>query len=96
MLEDGSTWFLLADGPGIRQGSVPAGATFGMMASTLLALHGLDAALELPPIGAILNDSDLPRRREVQAAAHTPDEDPTYTPEQESAIVEHLRALGYE
>ena len=87
--------FLLADGPGIRQGSVPDGSTFGQMASTLLALHGLEAGLELPPI-AILDDSELPSRREVEAAAQTPVDEPTYTPEQEAAIVEHLRALGYE
>jgi predicted AlkP superfamily phosphohydrolase/phosphomutase len=103
-LDRGGNWsghhamngFLLADGPGIRHVPVPEGAAFGQMASTLLALHGLDAALELPPIGAILNDSELPRRREVEAAAQTPSDEPTYTSEQEAAIVEHLRALGYE
>jgi predicted AlkP superfamily phosphohydrolase/phosphomutase len=103
-LDRGGNWsghhamkgFLLADGPGIRDVPVPDGAAFGQMASTLLALHGLDAALELPPIAEILDDSALPRRREVEAAAQTPSDEPTYSSEQEAAIVEHLRALGYE
>jgi hypothetical protein len=76
--------------------SVPVGAAFGQMASTLLALHGLDAHLELPPIGEILDDTALPQRREVTAAAATPSDESTLTSNQEAAIIEHLRALGYE
>ncbi|HYY07762.1 MAG TPA: hypothetical protein VFA25_04070, partial [Actinomycetota bacterium] len=103
-LDRGGNWsghhavngFLLAQGPGIVQGSVPDAATFGQIASTLLGLHGLDADLELPAIESILDGSVLPRRRQVEAAAQTPSDDPAYTSEQEAAIVEHLRALGYE
>ena len=102
-LDRGGNWsghhavngFLLAEGPGIVGGSVPEGATFGQIASTLLALHGLDADLELPAIEGILDGSDLPRRR-VGAATRTPSDDPAFTAEQEAAILQHLRALGYE
>jgi predicted AlkP superfamily phosphohydrolase/phosphomutase len=103
-LDRGGNWsghhavngFLLAEGPGIVHGSVPDGASFGQIASTLLALHGLDADLELPAIEPILDGSALPRRREVEAIAQTPSDDPAYTSEQEATILEHLRALGYE
>jgi predicted AlkP superfamily phosphohydrolase/phosphomutase len=88
--------FLLAEGPGIVRGPVPNGASFGQVASTLLALHGLDADLELPAIEGILDERVLPRRQQVGAAAQTPSDDPAYTSEQEAAILQHLRALGYE
>jgi len=101
-LERGGSWsghhaisgFLVAAGAGIARGSEPDGATFGQMAATLLALHGLDANLELPPIRGILEEAaeTVP----VEAAAPDASAEDVFTPEQEAAIVAQLQALGYE
>jgi predicted AlkP superfamily phosphohydrolase/phosphomutase len=101
-LETGGGWsghhavdgFLVASGEGITRGSAPDGATFGQMASTLLALHGLDADLELGPIRTILEEVPGPVR--VEATAPDTSDAEVFTPEQEAAIVAQLRALGYE
>ncbi|MDP9302288.1 MAG: alkaline phosphatase family protein, partial [Actinomycetota bacterium] len=101
-LEIGGSWsghhavngFLVASGSGIVRGSEPDGATFGQMASTLLALHGLDADLELPPIRSILEGA--PEPVSVEAAPPAASDQDVFTPEQEAAIVAHLQALGYE
>jgi predicted AlkP superfamily phosphohydrolase/phosphomutase len=86
--------FLVASGKGIARGTEPIGATFGQMAATILALHSLEADLELPAIRDILADG--PHAVLVEAAAASPSEDAVYTGEQEAQITEHLRALGYE
>lgn len=101
-LENGGSWsghhavsgFLVASGSGIVRGSEPEGATFGQMAATLLALHGLDADLELPAIQGILEEAPEPVSVEA-SAPHTSAED-VFTPEQEAAMVAQLQALGYE
>jgi predicted AlkP superfamily phosphohydrolase/phosphomutase len=86
--------FLIAGGDGIVPRAEPTGATFGQMAATLLALHSLDADLELPAIREILVDGSDPVP--VEAAAVAPTDAAVYTREQEAQIAEHLRALGYE
>jgi predicted AlkP superfamily phosphohydrolase/phosphomutase len=101
-LENGGSWsghhavsgFLVASGSGILRGSEPEGATFGQMAATLLALHGLDANLELAPIRGILEEASEPVP--VEAAAPATSAADVFTPEQEAAIVAQLQALGYE
>ena len=101
-LEIGGSWsgqhavdgFLVASGSGIVRGSEPDGATFGQMASTLLALHGLDADLELGPIRPILEDTGEPVG--VRAAASVASDADVFTHEQEAEIVAQLQALGYE
>jgi len=101
-LEDGGNWsghhavsgFLVASGSGIVRGSEPDAATFGQMPATLLALHGLDANLELPPIRGILEEASEPVP--VEAAAPDASAEDVFTPEQEAAIVAQLQALGYE
>jgi predicted AlkP superfamily phosphohydrolase/phosphomutase len=86
--------FLVASGRGITRGSTPEGATFGQMASTLLALQDLEADLELGPIRSILEEAAEPTV--VEAAATNASDAEVFTPEQEAAIVAQLQALGYE
>ena len=101
-LEEGGSWsghhavsgFLVASGSGIVRGSETDGATFGQMAATLLALHGLDADLELPAIREILEEA--PKPVQVEAAAPDASAEDVFTPEQEASIVAQLQALGYE
>jgi predicted AlkP superfamily phosphohydrolase/phosphomutase len=86
---------LLAAGPGVRAGEVPAGASVGQLTATLLALQGVEGDLELPAIEEILDHAALPSRRQVAAAPGAPDGS-TLSRAQEDDILRRLRALGYE
>jgi predicted AlkP superfamily phosphohydrolase/phosphomutase len=82
-----------AAGPGIRQGVGQVDADITQIAPTVLALLGLDADFDSPPITAILDGGGS--RRFVSAAAGAMDE-PVYSTTEAAQIHEHLRALGYE
>jgi predicted AlkP superfamily phosphohydrolase/phosphomutase len=85
---------LAAAGPGIRTADVPEGAEIAQVPATLLALLGLDAGLEAPPLGDILDVEPVRERAEVGARAAT--EEPVYSAEEEAQMIERLRDLGYE
>lgn len=90
----GQTGVLAAAGPGIRMADVPEGSEITQVPATLLALLGLEAELDGPPLEAILEARSRERAAAVAAAA--PSDAPVYSEEEEARMVERLRDLGYE
>ena len=92
------TGILAAAGPGIAVADVPPGSHITQLPATLLALHGLEAQMDAPPIDAILAPDVAGARREVGAVSQEPVEraGAGYTREEEELIVRRLRDLGYE
>jgi predicted AlkP superfamily phosphohydrolase/phosphomutase len=86
---------LAAAGPGIRAGGLPAGAEITQMAATILALLGIAADLDGGPLEIVETDGPA-ERAFVAAPARERVEDPVYSDEEEAAMVERLRDLGYE
>jgi predicted AlkP superfamily phosphohydrolase/phosphomutase len=88
---------LAAAGPGIRPGEVPAGAEITQMPATLCRLLGLEVeGLDAAPIDAILT-GDGGAATVVQAEPATAgSEASVYSDEEEAAMAERLRDLGYE
>ena len=86
---------LAAAGPGIRPGVGRVAAEITQIAPTVLALLGLDADFDSPPIIAMLADDVVPTRLAVSTGGAAIDE-PVYSPSEAAQIHEHLRSLGYE
>jgi predicted AlkP superfamily phosphohydrolase/phosphomutase len=92
----GVTGILAAAGPGIRLADVPAGAEITQLPATILHLLGLGAdGLDGLPIHDLLEAADRPVRA-VGAAGRSASEGSVYSDEEEAALVERLRDLGYE
>jgi predicted AlkP superfamily phosphohydrolase/phosphomutase len=86
---------LAAAGPGIRPGAVPTNAEITQMAATILALLGISAELDGAPLEIAVRGR--PAEHAFAAApAAGPVEEPVYSDEEEAAMVERLRDLGYE
>jgi hypothetical protein len=90
------TGILAAAGPGIANVDLPAGCEITQIPATVLALHGIAAALDASAIEPILDDTSRGDRREVGPVDQKPVERPVYTQDEERMIVERLRDLGYE
>jgi len=90
------TGILAAAGPGIANVDLPPGCEITQIPRTVLALHGIDAALDASAIEPMLDSASSSDRREVGPVGQTPVEQPTYTHDEEQKIVERLRDLGYE
>jgi predicted AlkP superfamily phosphohydrolase/phosphomutase len=87
---------LAAAGPGIRAGEVPAGAEITQMPATLCRLLGIEVeGLDGAPIDAILADGNG-AATVVQAESAAGSEASVYSDEEEAAMAERLRDLGYE
>jgi predicted AlkP superfamily phosphohydrolase/phosphomutase len=88
---------LAAAGPGIRPGDVPAGAEITQMPATLCRLLGIEVeGFDGAPIDAILADGE---GAATVVQAETPaagSETSVYSDEEEAAMAERLRDLGYE
>jgi predicted AlkP superfamily phosphohydrolase/phosphomutase len=85
-----------AAGPGIRPVVGRVGAELTQIAPTLLALLGLDADFDSPPITTILADDVMGGMRLAVSASGAPVEEPAVSAREEAQIHEQLRALGYE
>ena len=90
------TGILAAAGPGIQLADVPEGSEITQMPATLLALHGVSAAMDAPPLEAILDPLVASERRPVAASSRPPPPAPAYSKEDEARMIERLRELGYE
>ena len=85
---------LAAEGPGVRCGATLRNPGLEDLAPTILASLGLDpAAMD----GRVLEEGfELPGRRAGEtSSAAAGDDEPAYTPEEEAAVAERLRGLGY-
>jgi predicted AlkP superfamily phosphohydrolase/phosphomutase len=85
---------LVAAGPGIRPGELSPGAEIAQMAATILALFGISADLDGAPLE--IAEREGTAERAFAAAPAAGREDPVYSQEEEAAMVERLRDLGYE
>jgi predicted AlkP superfamily phosphohydrolase/phosphomutase len=90
------TGILAAAGPGIAHVDLPSGSEITQIPGTILALHGIAAALDATAIEAILDPASAGDRRRLGPVPQTPVEPPVYTREEEESIVKRLRDLGYE
>jgi predicted AlkP superfamily phosphohydrolase/phosphomutase len=90
------TGILAAAGPGIASADLPRGCEITQIPATILALHGIAAALDASAIEPILDDASSRERREVGPVDQKPVERPVYTQDEERMMVERLRDLGYE
>jgi predicted AlkP superfamily phosphohydrolase/phosphomutase len=90
------TGILAAAGPGIAVGDLPPECEITQIPATILALHGIAAALDAPAIEPMLDITSSGDRREVGPVDQKPVERPVYTHDEERMIVERLRDLGYE
>ncbi|MDQ3866028.1 MAG: hypothetical protein M3304_04265, partial [Actinomycetota bacterium] len=90
------TGILAAAGPGIQLADVPEGSEITQIPATLLALHGVAATMDGPPIEAILDSAAASERRPAAVASRPPPRAPAYSKEEEARAIERLRELGYE
>jgi predicted AlkP superfamily phosphohydrolase/phosphomutase len=90
------TGIVAAAGPGIRTGSIPEGTEIASLPATILALLGVSAQLEAPPLEAILTVSSVQPRRPLVEKSPTPIETSAYSQEEEEEMIRRLRELGYE
>jgi predicted AlkP superfamily phosphohydrolase/phosphomutase len=90
------TGILAAAGPGIANVGFRRGCEITQIPATILALHGIAAALDASAIEPLLDNTSSGDRRDVGLVDQTPVEQPTYTQDEERMIVERLRDLGYE
>ena len=90
------TGIVAAGGPGIRAGSIPEGTEIGSVPATLLALLGVSAQLEAPPIDPVLAGRDARPLEPVVEPRQAPVETSAYSKEEEEEIIRRLRELGYE
>lgn len=95
----GVNGILAAGGPGIRAADLPDGAEIVQLPATILRLLGLPSGgLDGAPLSEILEQpgpSGEPAAPAGSASAAT-SEEPVYSEEEEAAMVERLRDLGYE
>jgi predicted AlkP superfamily phosphohydrolase/phosphomutase len=92
----GLTGILAAAGPGIRPADVPTGSEITQLAATILALLGLEAAVDAPPIEAILEDTLVRAETAVAQGEPVALAEPVYSEEEDARLIEKLRDLGYE
>jgi len=85
---------LAAAGPGIGEAPLPEGAEITQLPATLLALLGVDASLDGAPLDAILDREGT--REKVTVATTAASEESVYDEDEEAAMLERLRDLGYE
>jgi predicted AlkP superfamily phosphohydrolase/phosphomutase len=90
------TGILAAAGPGIANADLPRGCEITQIPGTILALHGIAAALDASAIEPMLDNALSRERREVGPVDQKPVERPVYTQDEERMMVERLRDLGYE
>jgi predicted AlkP superfamily phosphohydrolase/phosphomutase len=90
-----ATGILAAAGPGIALADVPAGTDITQLPATLLALHGLSADLDGPPIHAVIDADAVAEAIHVQATRGAIRAS-SYSSEEEARLVQQLRELGYE
>ena len=92
----GVTGILAAAGPGIAVGDVPEQAEITQIAATVCRLFGLELEnVDGAPLEGILADEGAGGRR-VAAAGVAAREEPVYSEDEEAAMIERLRDLGYE
>ena len=92
----GLTGILAAAGPGIAFGAVPDTAEITQIGPTLCRLLGIELdGVDGAPIVEILEGGGEGRRVAAGTTAGAADES-AYTADEEAAILEHLRDLGYE
>jgi predicted AlkP superfamily phosphohydrolase/phosphomutase len=93
----GVNGILAAGGPGIRPADLPEGAEIVQLAGTILRLLGLSAeGLDGAPLEAILEETAPSAPPASSTAPQAASEEPVYSEEEEAAMVERLRDLGYE
>jgi predicted AlkP superfamily phosphohydrolase/phosphomutase len=93
----GLTGILAAAGPGIGPADVPEGSEIAQLPATLLALLGVEAALEAPAIEGILAEPLRAGGAEIAlAGGPAPSEARVYSEDEEARMIERLRDLGYE
>jgi predicted AlkP superfamily phosphohydrolase/phosphomutase len=90
------TGILAAAGPGIANAELPPRCEITQIPATILALHGIAAALETSAIEPMFAADRSGDRREVGPVDQTPVEQPAYTQDEERTIIQRLRDLGYE
>jgi predicted AlkP superfamily phosphohydrolase/phosphomutase len=90
------TGILAAAGPGIANVDLPPECEITQIPATILALHGIAAALDASAIESIFDSTSSGDRREVGPVDQKPVERRGYTQDEEQIIVERLRDLGYE
>jgi predicted AlkP superfamily phosphohydrolase/phosphomutase len=88
------TGIIAATGPGIRPCELPDDIEITQLAATLLALFGVDAGLEGRAIETLLQNLEI--RQSVNAGRQAAPASTPYTAEDEAAIEQRLRSLGYE
>jgi predicted AlkP superfamily phosphohydrolase/phosphomutase len=91
----GLNGILAAAGPGIAAGALPADAEITQLPATLLALFGIDSDLDGAPLEPILERAGAAREA-VTVAATATSEESVYAEDEEAAMLERLRDLGYE
>ena len=88
---------LAAGGPGIRPADLPEGAEIMQLPATILQLLGLSGeGLDGAPLSAILEEASPSAAPAAASAAEATSDEPVYSEEEEAAMVERLRDLGYE
>ena len=93
----GVNGILAAGGPGIRPADLPEGAEIVQLAGTILRLLGLSTeGLDGAPLEGILEETAPSAPPASSAAPQPASEEPVYSEEEEAAMVERLRDLGYE
>ena len=93
----GVNGILAAGGPGIRPADLPDGAEIMQLPATILRLLGLSAdGLDGAPLDGILEETAPSAPPTPTAASPGASEEPVYSEEEEAAMVERLRDLGYE
>jgi hypothetical protein len=75
---------------------LPPGCEITQIPATLLALQRITVSLDASPIEQMLDTTVSGDRRELGPVDQTPVDRPVYTQDEERAIVERLRDLGYE
>ncbi len=88
----------IADGPGVRSGALPHGATLLDIAPTVLALLGVPVPDDLDGrvLDEVLDAAALPRATPATAATFaTVNEDTAYSDADEAAVQKRLAELGY-
>lgn len=93
----GLNGILAAAGPGIRAADVPEGAEIAQIPATLLALLGVRAELEAPPLAELLErEPGQGEAGPVVASGGPRVESPVYSEREEAEMIARLRDLGYE
>ena len=93
----GVNGILAAGGPGIRPADLPEGAEIVQLAGTILRLLGLSTeGLDGAPLEGILEETAPSAPPASSAAPQQASDEPVYSEDEEAAMVERLRDLGYE